>query len=120
MGNLPRERATVIWRPDLENLLSHFPEESEPIVFSTTLQGIRYTLLRHRDGAQPSLSRRETEIVERVAAGKPNKVIAGELEISQHTVATYLRRIFLKLEVNSRAAMIAAMALRVQTRRRPD
>ena len=42
-----------------------------------------------------------------VAQGYPNKTIAALLEISSFTVSSYLRRIFAKLGVNSRAAMVA-------------
>ncbi|MGO9779493.1 MAG: helix-turn-helix domain-containing protein [Streptosporangiaceae bacterium] len=40
-----------------------------------------------------------------VASGQPNKTIASVLEISSWTVASHLRRIFMKLNVSSRAAM---------------
>jgi hypothetical protein len=46
-----------------------------------------------------------------VAGGHPNKTIASVLNISSWTVCTYLRRIFAKLGVNSRAAMVARMEL---------
>jgi Bacterial regulatory proteins, luxR family len=42
-----------------------------------------------------------------VAEGHPNKIIADVLNISPWTVCTYLRRIFAKLGVTSRAAMVA-------------
>jgi DNA-binding CsgD family transcriptional regulator len=44
-----------------------------------------------------------------VARGYPNKTIARVLEISSWTVGTYLRRIFAKLSVGSRAAMVARL-----------
>lgn len=53
------------------------------------------------------LSQREWEVVRLIAQGLPNKGIAQVLEISQFTVSTHLRRIFSKLNVNSRAEMIA-------------
>ena len=52
------------------------------------------------------LSGRELEIAILVAQGHANKNIAYRLQISEWTVATYLRRIFLKLDVESRAAMV--------------
>lgn len=55
------------------------------------------------------LSPREQEIVRLVAKGLPNKTIAAILDISPWTVATHLRRIFGKLSVRSRAAMIATL-----------
>ena len=56
---------------------------------------------------QVLLSPREREIVRMVALGHPNKVIAAVLDISCWTVGTYIRRIFAKLGVASRAAMVA-------------
>lgn len=60
--------------------------------------------------AEPSLSPREQEIARLVAIGYPNKTIAGILDISPWTVATHVRRIFNKLGVHGRAAMIAELA----------
>ncbi|MGF1614505.1 MAG: LuxR C-terminal-related transcriptional regulator [Gammaproteobacteria bacterium] len=59
-------------------------------------------------GSEPALSltARELQIASFVAIGCPNKQIASRLHISEWTVATYLRRIFSKLGVDSRAAMI--------------
>ena len=57
-----------------------------------------------------SLSPREQEIVRLVAIGYPNKTIAAILDISPWTVATHIRRIFGKLAVHGRAAMIATLA----------
>ncbi len=57
-----------------------------------------------------SLSPREREIVRMVAQGRQNKVIAAVLNISSWTVCTHLRRIFAKLGVTSRAAMVAKVA----------
>ncbi len=56
-----------------------------------------------------SLSPRERAIAQLVAQGLPNKCIAKSLNISHWTVATYVKRIFLKLGVSSRTAMIAML-----------
>jgi DNA-binding CsgD family transcriptional regulator len=52
------------------------------------------------------LTGRELEIAVLVAQGCATKNIAYRLQISEWTVSTYLRRIFAKLGVDSRAAMV--------------
>jgi DNA-binding CsgD family transcriptional regulator len=56
------------------------------------------------------LSPREVEIARMVAKGLPNKTIAAVLDISTWTVGTHMRRVFAKLGVGSRAAMVARLA----------
>lgn len=53
------------------------------------------------------LTARELEIVSLVAEGRVNKEIADRLGISVWTVSTHLRRIFAKLDVDTRAAMVS-------------
>jgi DNA-binding CsgD family transcriptional regulator len=53
------------------------------------------------------LSRRETEVLTLVAAGKTNRVIATELFISEKTVARHVSNIFAKLSLSSRAEATA-------------
>lgn len=52
------------------------------------------------------LTKREMQIATLVARGNSNKQIAIHLNISAWTVSTHLRRIFVKLEVDTRAAMV--------------
>ncbi|ELR99269.1 response regulator transcription factor [Gloeocapsa sp. PCC 73106] len=52
------------------------------------------------------LTPRELQIATLIALGRVNKQIAKQLKISEWTVATYVRRIFDKLGVDSRAAMV--------------
>jgi DNA-binding NarL/FixJ family response regulator len=52
------------------------------------------------------LTEREVQIATLVAMGRLNKQIADQLHISEWTVATHLRRIFAKLCVDTRAAMV--------------
>ncbi len=81
------------------------------VVIDVTLGGYRWIAVQQEVRAEEvSLSPREAEIARMVAAGLTNKAIASVLDISPWTVGTYLRRIFGKLEVNSRAAMTAAVA----------
>lgn len=60
------------------------------------------------------LTERELQIATLVASGRPNKQIAKQLHISEWTVSTHLRRIFMKLGVDSRAAMVYRCAFLIQ------
>ena len=53
------------------------------------------------------LSPRQREIAGLVAQGLPTKTIGVTLHISPWTVATHLRRLYLRFGVNTRASMIA-------------
>jgi DNA-binding CsgD family transcriptional regulator len=84
---------------------------SEEVLVDAEVDGSRYLLVRMPTPGQNRvrLSPREQEIVRMVAKGHPNKVIADVLNISSWTVCTHLRRIFAKLGVSSRAAMVAQL-----------
>jgi DNA-binding CsgD family transcriptional regulator len=85
--------------------------QAEDIIFDAEVDGKRYLFIGLPKPAQlqVQLSPREQEIVRLVALGHSNKIIAGVLNISSWTVCTHLRRIFAKLGVGSRAAMVALM-----------
>lgn len=82
---------------------------NEEIILDVDLDGAHYLLIRLPNESRPhvQLSPREHEIVRMVAKGHSNKIIADVLNISSWTVCTHLRRIFAKLGVGSRAAMVA-------------
>jgi DNA-binding NarL/FixJ family response regulator len=72
------------------------------------------------DGESVELSAREREVLEFVARGFLYKEIAEMLKISVPTVNTYIRRIYEKLHVHSRAQAVAKYArLPVGTRLDP-
>ncbi len=48
------------------------------------------------------LTPRETEVLEMLASGQPNKIIAGQLNLSEHTVKLHIHRIIGKLGVTNR------------------
>jgi DNA-binding CsgD family transcriptional regulator len=84
----------------------------EDVLLDIHVDGVRCLLVRVLPRpARPAwvLSPREREIARMVARGYPNKTIAGVLEISSWTVGTYLRRIYAKLNIGSRAAMVARL-----------
>jgi DNA-binding CsgD family transcriptional regulator len=53
------------------------------------------------------LTQRELQVLRFVAAGKPNKIIARELFLSEKTIDRHLSNIFVKLNVGSRTAATA-------------
>jgi len=88
-------------------------QTSEPNAWEVTLGKRRYRLVPV-DSTEDSerspaefLTPRELQIVTLVADGKVNKQIADILRISEWTVSTHLRRIFVKLGVDTRAAMVS-------------
>jgi DNA-binding NarL/FixJ family response regulator len=56
--------------------------------------------------AQPTLTPREVQVMERVAEGRRNKEIASALGISEETVQVHLKNIFAKLKVGERTAAV--------------
>jgi DNA-binding CsgD family transcriptional regulator len=105
------------------------PSEGPP--HELILDGRRYRLVPivdqpadapapHGDEAGIAVDRltpRELQVVELVAQGLSNKEIAGALRISGWTVSTHLRRIFAKLQVATRAAMVHRWTAALPTRR---
>jgi len=80
------------------------------VLLDVVLGDVRLLALRLRRPSPMSLlSPREQEIARMVAQGYANKTIASVLEISSWTVASHLRRIFMKLQVSSRAAMATSL-----------
>jgi LuxR family transcriptional regulator/LuxR family quorum-sensing system transcriptional regulator CciR len=66
---------------------------------------LRYCdLILQSQSKQADLSPREVEILNWVARGKSNSVIANILEVSTHTIDTHMRRIYAKLNVTDRVA----------------
>jgi len=86
-------------------------EDSGEVLVDCEVDGVRCVLARaHSAPAEPvRLSPRELEVARMIAKGYPNKIIASVLDISVWTVSTHLRRIFAKLGVSSRAAMVTSI-----------
>jgi len=82
-------------------------------VLDLQVMGLRCVVLRAEppgDTRLDLLSPREQQVARMVGLGYTNKTIAGVLEISLYTVSTHLRRIFAKLDVSTRAAMVAVLS----------
>jgi DNA-binding CsgD family transcriptional regulator len=107
----------------LTEFLAHMPDQAltpeaqgaesgaEVVLCSVEYSGALYTLSCRpcpvENGTPSALSPREKEIVRLVMKGLSTRGIAQLLDISPWTVSTHLRRIFLKLGVNSRPEMVA-------------
>lgn len=63
-----------------------------------------------RSARLASLTEREREVMQRVAAGKLNKVIADELHIAVRTVEVHRARVFAKLGLRSAAELAGWLA----------
>jgi two-component system, NarL family, nitrate/nitrite response regulator NarL len=122
VGSNPEHRRPTEAEDMLERIAAHVAEAApsrtvhhsdgrvEELLLEREVDGAHYRLVRSFDGPQVGgLSPREREIARLVANGLPNKAIAEVLDISAWTVATHLRRIFGKLGVASRAAMVARL-----------
>ncbi|MGL6340134.1 MAG: response regulator transcription factor [Waterburya sp.] len=77
---------------------------------------IKDVLMNTKYNPHNLLSERELQITTLVAQGKSNKEIASILQISEWTVATHIRRVFMKLNVDSRSAMVYYCASLIQFR----
>ena len=85
-------------------------ERLEDVLVDCEIDGVRCVLVRASETAdRVLLSPREQEVARMIAKGLPNKIIASVLDISVWTVSTHLRRIYAKLGVTSRAAMVSKM-----------
>lgn len=117
--DLPTEVQALLCRlavasTDTESLCTPCTINETPheVLMDVEANGIRCLLVRAQSRPprmQDHLSPREQEIARLVAEGYPDKTIAAVLDISANTVNTYVRRMFAKLGVNTRAAMVARL-----------
>jgi DNA-binding NarL/FixJ family response regulator len=97
------------------SLLSFFSNRLQATVMGQfELDGNFYLIVKTQNlvqdtAAEPSpidlLTERELQVATLTASGRSNKQIATHLQISEWTVSAHLRRIFIKLNVDNRAAM---------------
>ncbi len=118
-----RSRATSELPPAVRELLGRLTSElagnrswrdGGAHVYRDHAAGVCVVVKPLRDAREPPvrwrLSARELQIATMIAEGHSNKTIGYELGISIWTVSTHLRRIFTKLGVRSRAAMVGRLA----------
>jgi len=102
-GPQERDAAVAIGHPTSDSVL-----DEAPVVHLHLVAQVAHTRLCQlmQDWPEPvnPLSARELEILDWVAKGKSNGVIAELLHLSPGTVDTYLRRIYEKLGVSDRTS----------------
>jgi DNA-binding CsgD family transcriptional regulator len=76
------------------------------------------TLLQGGDGGR-GLSAREAAVCARIVTGYSNEAIALDLDLSFHSVRTYRRRAYAKLNVTSQSELFALILSSVNVRRSP-
>jgi DNA-binding CsgD family transcriptional regulator len=105
------EGITFSFSDTTSKVIRRSPDVIDEILFETDIDGVHYYVARTQPqhNHQISLSPRELAIARLIAKGLPNTCIGEILDISPWTVATHLRRIFTKLDVTSRAAMVARL-----------
>lgn len=102
-------QTAIFWKPI--KVFQDAKETINEVIFELKIDEAEFYLVRRKptDAKAVCLSPRELAIARLIAQGLPNKTIGSTLKISPCTVSTYLRRIFGKLGVSSRAAMVARL-----------
>jgi len=98
MGYLVKPFRPAELHTALELALSNYyrQQEAEPLSRDTLNKSL----------VEP-VSKREWEVLQLLLAGKSNQEIASELFVSINTVKTHLSRLYAKMEVDSRAQVLA-------------
>ena len=79
-----------------------FVPASAMIKFAQDRQNGPGPSVEHETSALRRLTPRESEVLARLRQGKPNKIIAHELQITENTVKVFVRRILMKLDASNR------------------
>ncbi|MDT9000834.1 response regulator [Paucibacter sp. APW11] len=94
-------------KPYSDNALVDRLEQALAVATAMQAEGAQAA---EREARLASLTEREREVMQRVAAGKLNKVIADELHVSVRTVEVHRARVFAKLGVRSAAELATWLA----------
>jgi DNA-binding NarL/FixJ family response regulator len=89
----------------------------DPGVTKRLLEQVREMASAPRRDEGPKLSENENKILERIAEGKTNREIAGEIYLSEKTVKKYVSNILDKLDLRRRSEAAAYVARRSVERR---
>lgn len=84
----------------------------DPGVTRRLLDQVRAMATAGRDDNKPRLTENENKILERIAQGKTNREIAGEIYLSEKTVKKYVSNILDKLDLRRRSEAAAYIARR--------
>jgi DNA-binding NarL/FixJ family response regulator len=71
--------------------------------------------IEHDTSALRRLTPRESEVLARLRQGKPNKIIAHELQITENTVKVFVRRILMKLDASNRTEVACQRSLELSS-----
>ena len=88
---------------ELEELLSGILNGNPPISPAIAFRLFNYFKASETDKTEVHLSRREKDTLQLISRGYSVKECAQKLDISHHTVSGYVKEIYRKLEINSRA-----------------
>jgi DNA-binding NarL/FixJ family response regulator len=104
--------------------MSFIPKSATPEVLKQALQHIlkgavylpdRIVSAMENRSAQAQLTPRQLQVLQALSRGLPNKLIAHELDLSEHTIKDHVAAVFAVLGVRNRTeAVIRASQLRLQ------
>lgn len=100
----------------MESLLHVAQRRNRDLLLSSAQRDVMSQLIgklnRSKSAGSHGFNAREIAVLRELCNGRSNKVIGQLLDLSENTVKFHLKRIFKKLEVESRAAAIAAAVRR--------
>jgi len=106
-----RELARMSVQTSPSRQLPHPGGLLQEVLAEVDVEGTTYRLSRLRQRPRTlDLTPRELEIARLVAKGLPTKAIGAMLGISGWTVLTHLRRVFARLSLHSRTAMVKRLS----------
>ncbi len=76
-----------------------------PEVITSTVQNLISLKYQHRTDHKEQLTRRETDVLKHLVQGLSNKEIAGQLNISVHTVISHRKNIIQKTGIKSQSGL---------------